>query len=801
MTKILTTLLLVLVVLATRAQTTVAEEPIRMEVSSATVRTWFDRIEQQANIVLAYNPSHIDMARRVRAGHGGRTTVAALLRQVLADYEFRLVPMEGRKLLVLIEGVRLYDFTGLVREAESGERLMGATVQVGYGEGRRTYAVTDHNGVFHVAVPRGMAQVGVSYVGYAPSVTHVDVEENTMVGIQLTPVPFDMKAVQVSRRKSVEELDEVAPSNFVAFSHVDLFSQIRILPGVTATSANMDISVAGGSSDENLFMLDGFPIYNPGHINSMLTLFNGDAVKSVTFYNSFIPTQYEGRLSSVTDVRLREGNKQQYASTLSLDMPAASVVTEGPIVKDKLSYLVAGRHSWLDFFDRYVSEDDRIGHTFYDTNVKLSYDIDSVSSVSLTTYNTMDDYHEPEDKPGESMLHWSNQLYALHFNSLISHKVRHATSVGYSMHTMRANPYDYLIDSTGTIRNRIRSIYANSEFTYSPGQLYTLRWGFKGVVERYDLAAMGVRPAGLWAPIRQFSLFFDNRVRIMPWLYAQVGFNFVRYLPRGHRRYNSVQPRFSLKAAVGNNDLLRFSLAHMEQFFHHVRLNPIATPFDFIMPSIAGFAPSRATHVELGWRHYTARSVLEVAAYCKWRSDILALRPWAYVTDTDWGQYLMTGHGRSYGASLYYYGTCRPLSWQLSYTMSRSQEWFAALPTRGKMPAMNDIPHVLNGAVSCDLGKSSMVTLGGNLHSGKIVNDPLEEEGDPVALFRTQREPMRFRVDASYTYRHEFSKSKLLVRLGLYNILGNASEEDQVLYFSMLIRNRCIPYATVSFRF
>lgn len=802
MFKILTTLLFSLFTLLAFGQRTVAEEPIRTDGSSATVRMWFDRIEHQTGIVLAYNPAHIDMAQRVDGGGAGVTTVAQLLRRVLADYMCRLVPMEGRKLLVLIDGPRLYDLTGMVREAATSERLGGATVMVVDGKGQRSYAMTDHNGVFHVTLPRGRARVAVSYVGYAPSEQQVDITAPRMLTLELTPVPFETKAVQVNRRKSIEELDEMAPSNLVSFSNADLFSQIRILPGVSAASANVDFSVAGGSTDENLFLLDGFPVYNPGHINSMLTLFNGDAVKSVSFYNSFIPTQYEGRLSSVTDVRLREGNKREYASTLSLDMASASVVTEGPIVKDKLSYLVSGRHSWLDFFDSYVSEENRMNHTFYDTNFKLSYDIDSLSNISLTVYNSVDDYHEPEDRKGESMLHWNNQLYALHFNTIISHKVRNATSMGYSLHSMRANPFDFLVDSAGIIRNRIRSVYANTEFTYSPGQLFTLRWGLKGVAERYDLAAMGMRHDELWEPIKQLSLFFDNRVRLTPWLYAQVGFNYVRYMPRRHRRFNSVQPRFSLKAAVGNDDLLHLSLTRMEQFFHHVRVNPIATPFDFIMPTIAGFNPSRATHLEMGWRHYTARSVLELSAYYKRRYDVLALRPLVYVSDTNWDHYLMAGDGQSYGASLYYYGNVGRWRWQLAYTLSKSREWFAALPTQGKMPATNDLPHVLNGALSFELTKAAMVTLGGNVRSGRIVYGPLfEDEADPVENFRTEREPTHYRIDASYTYRHAFARSKLLVRVGLYNIMGNPSDEDLDYFFSVRFNNQCIPYVTVSYKF
>ena len=259
---------------------------------------------------------------------------------ILRDYEYRLMPMPGRKILIQILGTRLFDLMGIVREKDSGERLFGATVIFTDHGGKKTFAVTDRNGMFNVSVRRGSCKVAVSYVGYAPYEISTYVEDNgRLVNIPLSSIPFEIKAVQVNRRKSLEEMEEGAPSNMVSFSNADLFSQIRILPGVSATSANMNISVSGGAVDENLFLLEGFPIYNPGHINSMLTLFNGDALKSVSLYNGFIPTQYDGRLSSVTDIQLRDGNKQDFVNTLSLDMPSASAVLEGPVIKLSLIHI------------------------------------------------------------------------------------------------------------------------------------------------------------------------------------------------------------------------------------------------------------------------------------------------------------------------------------------------------------------------------------------------------------------------------------------------------------------------------
>ena len=139
------------------------------------------------------------------------------------------------------------------------------------------------------------------------------------------------------------------PYDLLAFSGGDLFSQIWILPGVTSSLAGQNFMVDGGGYDENLLLLDGVPVFHPGHFSSLLPVFNGDAVKNMVFHKGFFPTPLEGRISSVTEVNLKEGNKKEHVRTLTLDMPAASVMLEGPIIKNKLSYMAGHAEAGLIF--------------------------------------------------------------------------------------------------------------------------------------------------------------------------------------------------------------------------------------------------------------------------------------------------------------------------------------------------------------------------------------------------------------------------------------------------------------------
>lgn len=628
---------------------------------------WFGYIERQLDLTLSYNPSLIDLHKTCRISASGQMTVSQLLALVLEGYRFRTTFIPPRKLAIQIHRPQTYCLSGSVAEEGSGERLYGAVVVLDDGKEGKWHALTDADGRFRLYLPEGYYRMNISYMGYQPYTQPVRVDRDRTLRPALTPQLFEIAEVTVKSYKNGGELGELTPSNLLSFSGNDLFSQIWILPGVTGLPTGCNFQVDGGSSDENQLLLDGVPVYHPGHINSLLPVFNGDAVRSMVFHKGFFPTRLEGRLSSVTKVNLKEGNLQEHVRTLTLDMPAAGITLEGPILKDKLSYLVSARRSWLDFFDNLLSEDSRMNHSTYDYNAKLSYHLSPSSTLRLM---------------------------------------------------------------------------------------------------------------------------------------AQVGVHFVGYLPRHHRSYYSIQPRFSLKYQPAEKELLYLHFSRMEQFYHNLRFDYLSLPTDFRMPSIDGFRPRSSEHYEVGWKHFLENGQLDVSAYYKTRRHVVALSPDTSIEDARRDQYIMTGNGDSYGAKAYFYNTWKRWTLQLSYAYTRSREWFPRLEDRGKLPSLYDIPHQLGAALSCQIGRHSSLSLGGTVRSGRIIE--LDEFLDPLPAnrFRTERERTRYRLDAGYSFRKDVGADKLLLlRLGLYNIVGNPSEEEVLSYYSVHWYGNCLPYASVSFKF
>lgn len=556
---------------------------------------WFGYIERQLDLTLSYNPSLIDLHKTCRISASGQMTVSQLLALVLEGYRFRTTFIPPRKLAIQIHRPQTYCLSGSVAEEGSGERLYGAVVVLDDGKEGKWHALTDADGRFRLYLPEGYYRMNISYMGYQPYTQPVRVDRDRTLRPALTPQLFEIAEVTVKSYKNGGELGEFTSSNLLSFSGNDLFSQIWILPGVTGLPTGCNFQVDGGSSDENQLLLDGVPVYHPGHINSLLPVFNGDAVRSMVFHKGFFPTRLEGRLSSVTEVNLKEGNLQEHVRTLTLDMPAAGITLEGPILKDKLSYLVSARRSWLDFFDNLLSEDSRMNHSTYDYNAKLSYHLSPSSTLRLM---------------------------------------------------------------------------------------------------------------------------------------AQVGVHFVGYLPRHHRSYYSIQPRFSLKYQPAEKELLYLHFSRMEQFYHNLRFDYLSLPTDFRMPSIDGFRPRSSEHYEVGWKHFLENGQLDVSAYYKTRRHVVALSPDTSIEDARRDQYIMTGNGDSYGAKAYFYNTWKRWTLQLSYAYTRSREWFPRLEDRGKLPSLYDIPHQLGAALSCQIGRHSSLSLGGTVRSGRIIE--LDEFLDPL---------------------------------------------------------------------
>ena len=257
---------------------------------------WFEQIEQQCDITLSYNPSSIDLDRVCTFKTAGVTTVGKLLKELLRDYRFKTIEISPRKLVIQIGEEKFFTLSGTISEEGSSEKLYGAIVSLYDENERKQYTLSDENGRFRLPLPEGSYRLCITCMGYEPYEQTIVVDRDLTLQPQLNAQLFEIEEVTVNSRKLSNSLDELAPSSMLSFNSNDLFSQIWILPGVTGIPTGNNFLVDGGGYDENQLLLDGVPVYHPGHLNLMLPVFNGDAVKNIVFHKGFFPTKLEGKL-------------------------------------------------------------------------------------------------------------------------------------------------------------------------------------------------------------------------------------------------------------------------------------------------------------------------------------------------------------------------------------------------------------------------------------------------------------------------------------------------------------------------
>lgn len=789
--------------------TKATEETVNTPFSSASIIQWFELIEKQG-ITLSYNAGIIDLQKKCSLPSSTKQMKAgALLNALLcADYKVTLVNAEPVKIILSLRPRQKYTLTGTIKESNSIEQLYGATLTFTQ-QGRIVGGcITNEAGFYSITLPEGNYDMEANYIGYKAIKSRIHMGHDKRMDLELAPSMVELDEVIVApARRATNELNETSPSNMLSFSSSDIFAEMHILPGVSPTQAGTELQINGGNSDENLMLLDGIPIYHNNHINPMMPVFNGDAIKSVTLHKSFFPTQYEGRLSSVIDIKLKEGNKNKHSQTLTLDMPSASAMLEGPIVKEKLSYMISARSSWIDQFDGVLAEEERANHSFCDFNTKLHYSVSPKVSLEALTYHAMDNFYFPFDDKKKRVLRWSNQLYALKLSTQLGKKLFNTTTASYTNYTNKAFAGILGYEEEKFLSAGVSEASFNTMFNCNIDNLYHLNFGIKGSYEQLNYTRFTEPPTNQRFNIGQISAFYDNELQLTPALNARIGINMLVYMPQGNENYYSFQPRFSLKYAAGEKHLFYLGASRMEQFYHYLQLDAIALPTDLRMPTVSGFKPRMSNHYEAGWTFLFAGGNSDLSFYYKVRQNIISLRPDIYPGEDEWKSCIMTGKGDSYGMKLYFLKEWRRMAVQAAYTWSSTTEHYAEYLKGKCVPSFYDIPHILNLAVSCKISQASAFSVGAHLHSGRIrgIIDIIMEDGSAsvVEKFRCLRYPFSYRVDAGYTYSKYFARTdgRLVFRLGMYNIIGNPTEEDFINFYSINIGKNCIPYGSISWKF
>ncbi|MDF1673623.1 MAG: TonB-dependent receptor [Vicingaceae bacterium] len=625
-----------------------------------------------------------------------------------------------------------FTISGNVKDLSDGEDLIGVTIFVKELPG--TGAVTNIYGFYSLTLPEGEYTIEYSFIGYKTIPFKVNLNQNVKKNIELSDNATELEVFEVTAEKEDENIrsTEVGVSKIdmkeiesipVLFGERDVMKTLQLMPGVkSGGEGSAGFFVRGGSADQNLILLDEAPVYNASHLLGFFSVFNSDAIKDVKLYKGSMPAEFGGRLSSVMDIKMKEGNSKELEVSGGIGLISSKLTVEAPIVKDRGSFIVSARRTYADMFLVFSKNETQKNASlyFYDLNMKANYRINEKNRVFLSGYFGRDNLGF-DDLFG---FNWGNATGTFRWNHLFSDKLFSNTSFIYSYYNYKISieaanfdiasniedftikeDLDYFINSNNTLKFGGSVIH----HTFDPGKIAsTVENGVLNdtkIENRYSLES------ALYASNEQkigslltltYGLRYSNFTQIGPgeiYSYNEDGqvsdtSNYDKF--EQVVSYNGLAPRFSAKYSLNESSSLKASYARSYQYLHLLSNSSSGSPTDAWMPSSNNIKPEIADQVGVGYFKNLKKNSYEfsVETYYKVLDNAIDYRTGAEVTlnATVEGE-LLFGEGRAYGLELYLKKKKGKFTGWMSYTLSRSEGSFKDIDKGNWFPTKQDRTH------------------------------------------------------------------------------------------------------------
>ncbi len=663
---------------------------------------------------------------------------------VVIGFLLACIPMQAQKRTI----------SGYVMDAASKETLIGATV---FDKNSGKGCATNNYGFYTLTLNQGQVDLQISYVGYTQQNKTLDLKGNLNMdfllttNIELDEVVVDATRATVSARSpqmSVVELPvQQIKSIPTLFGEADVLKAIQLLPGVqNGSEGSAGMYVRGGGPDENLLLLDGVPVYNVNHMMGFFSVFNPDALKNVTLYKGSFPAHFGGRLSSVVDIRMKEGDMQNYHGNVSVGLISSKLNVEGPIVKDKLSFNLSFRRTYSDLLMKpalwiaktQIEDVDKLkaGYYFYDLNTKFNWKISDKDRLYLSFYSGDDaiylgvknkDYSYDNSQYKEQVRmdwKWGNKVAALRWNHVMSQQLFMDASVNYTQyrHDLGMSIEEsetYLSQPPVTEKNEFAMAYksgindltAKVDFDYTPLPNHEIRFGgnyifhqFRPEVqsmkiiagEDFDIDTTAGSPRVF---AHETALYVEDNMTFGDIFRVNAGVHYSTFTVEG-KTYQSVQPRLSTSVMLASNLSLKAGYAYMTQYVHLLSNSSVSLPTDLWVPVTSNIVPMNAHQVSLGAFYEMPRLFdISIEGYYKTMDNLLEYKDGAsfFGSSERWDEKVCMGKGWSYGVEFLVQRSFGKTTGWIGYTWSHAKRLFdreGMVINQGKVfPAKYDRRH------------------------------------------------------------------------------------------------------------
>lgn len=619
--------------------------------------------------------------------------------------------------------------SGYIKDGASGESLIGVNIYVpgtSYGTTTNTY------GFYSLSIPLESATLNVSYIGYQPYEKTVNLKTDVELDISLTISSTQLDAVEISSAELIAQSPQMSTiqlsikdiKSVPAFlGEVDIIKTIQLLPGVqSGGEGTTGFYVRGGSPDQNLILLDGVPVYNASHLFGFFSVFNADAIKNVQLTKGGFPSRYGGRLSSVLDISMKEGNMKEFHGEGSVGVISSKLTLEGPIWKDKTSYIVSGRRTYIDVLTQpFLPEDSKGGYYFGDLNAKVNHIFSRKDRLYLSYYGGIDRFYAKDTYDGgsdENALQWGNNTAALRWNHLYNDKLFSNFTATYSQYEFNIggeSQYDNEPTEKQEYFSRIRDYGARMDYEYSPVSDHNVKFGASYT---YHIFKPGVfQYAG-----EDDGVSFDSVLNLSQSIYSNdmyayveddwtindrwrmnAGVHFSLYTLKG-KTYNSIQPRVSARYLMSDDWSLKASYATMTQYVHLLSNSGIGLPTDLWVSSTGDVPPSNSQQLAIGTTKNFQGNTWEFSTevYYKTMDNLIEYKEGAsFISGTDWQNNIEKGgKGTAYGAEFLIRKNKGKTTGWVGYTMAWTNRQFENLNRGEEFSYKYDRRHDVSVVVS-----------------------------------------------------------------------------------------------------
>ena len=714
-----------------------------------------------------------------------------------------------------------YRISGYVEDSESGERIAGVHL---YLEEQRAGVITNQYGFYSLNVPASGSWISVSHVSYESAVIDLSLSADTVLVISLDPriVLMDEIAVtsegetlasrvQMSQHTlPIQQIEEIP----VLFGESDVLRTLQLLPGLQGGREGFSqIYVRGGGADQNLILLDGQTVYNPTHVLGIFSVFNSSALKSVELIKGGFPARYGGRLSSVVNFTMKDGSRKRFAGEGVLGTLTSKVLIEGPLARDKASFLFSGRRTFLDLFTRWFqSKGKTYGGYFHDLNFKANYIISSRDHVHVSGYLGEDALTYRERAEGipyissdlDQIHKWGNRLVSIRWNRLIGDKIFANLIAGVTNYrmTQEHKQRENLPDVGSEIyarrwRSSIFDISTRLELEYAASQRHYLRGGVEYVNHRLspestlDQIISDQQPqlnmqteSGEQFSLNEFAVYLEDEFQISPKVRTNTGLRISSAHGDG-KLWGALEPRIGANIALKKNSSIKLSYALMKQYLHLLTQLGSTLSQDRWIPAMDGIPPQRSTQVAIGLAQSFPRYSIDVSleVYRKRTHGLTEFKEHFHAYQAPalgWPALLEFGEGASYGLEVLVERRQQRLSGWVSYTLAKASKTFSNLNGGLSFPdnydRRHDISIVLNYQASprISLGASWVYGSGypvwvpAGRYYGRINTSELPNFLD-YGPINSARAPSVHRLDVSVQFKKQMSWGKRTFVFGVYN--------------------------------